>query len=65
MAAAPPSHRALRTCGSASLVPSTSWAASVSGDSFDSSWRTIGASGPSHSRMRSRSNERLSFSSSG
>ena len=52
-AAAPPSHSCLRTAGSPSLLPSTARAASVSGESFTSSWRTMAASGPSHSRMRS------------
>ena len=45
MAAAPPSHSALRTAGSASLVSVISFAASDSGDSALSSLRTIGIVG--------------------
>src|SRR5213078_1809776 len=64
-AAAPPSHRRRRSAGSASREPSTSRAASVSGESLVSSARTIGASGPSHSRMRSSPKESVSFSRAG
>ena len=64
-AAAPPSHRRLRTAGSMRRVRATSRAASESGASTPSSRLTYGSSGPSHSRIRSSENESVSRSTSG
>ncbi len=64
-AEAPPRQRRSRSAGSPSFEPVTSEAASESGDSVASSFRTMGSSGPSHSRIRSSENDSVSSSSSG